>query len=60
MIDAEELIIKCPHCNCETSTGFWMDKESFESSTMQGNMATCQCCGKEITWNKKDVLNFRR
>jgi phage FluMu protein Com len=52
-----ELLIKCPYCGQITGTYIPMEKQSFESSTINDNQTHCKHCGKIITWSKKDVLD---
>ena len=53
-----ELKIKCPNCGSIIGTGFSMDKQSFESSTLANNSVNCPVCGSMVTWNKEDVISI--
>jgi hypothetical protein len=51
------LLIKCPVTGKMISTGFSMDKGSFENPTniMSNNSVRCPHCGQMHTWDKKDA-----
>jgi endogenous inhibitor of DNA gyrase (YacG/DUF329 family) len=49
------VMIKCPETGKAVSTGFAMDKRTFENATMSNNSVHCPACGKDHTWEKKDA-----
>ena len=56
MSEVSELHIRCLHCNeWFISPIFFGNKESFDTSTMVGNQAQCQHCGKMTDCNKENM-----
>ncbi len=52
-----KVMINCPVTNKPVFTGIVLDKQSFESTTLENNtFAPCPECGKSHTWNKKDAF----
>ena len=47
--------IKCPVTGKWVSTGFDMDRISFEGSDLSNNSVGCPACGGMHTWDKKDA-----
>jgi hypothetical protein len=50
------LLIRCPVTDRAVSTGFTMDRRSFDSSPVSNNPLTCTACKKQHVWSKADVL----
>jgi hypothetical protein len=50
------VMIKCPNTNKLVSTGFFMDKSSFDSSVLTNNSILCPACGKKHTWSKSEAV----
>ena len=51
-----KLMVKCQNCKAIVYTGISMDLKSFCSSTLINNATSCGNCGKQVVWNKDDVL----
>jgi hypothetical protein len=51
------LVITCPNTGKEISTGFGMDKRTFEDPTnvFRNNQVGCPACGQTHTWSKEDA-----
>lgn len=51
------VIMTCPTTGKDVSTGFDIDKRSWDepTNTMTGNSFQCPACGTMHTWDKKDA-----
>ena len=51
-----QLYIKCKKCSSDFPSPIQMDRESFKSSTLEGNSFECPHCNSRNSYDKKDLF----